>query len=139
MSKKRRRAGRRPAQSRRSQRAQPIWRTFRYQLPPLPEDITQEADRLRRQIPPFRLETELEQRFQAAMARFNVEDYQEALVKLLLCQALLPAGTRNQSLVFNIGQCYASLNDYEQARLYLESAVAPGRSFAGHCSPISWQ
>jgi len=124
MSKKRKRAGRRVTRSLGPKRSPPIWRTFRYQLPPLPENISQEAERLHRQIPSFRLEAELEQLFQAGMGRFKVKDYQGALAQLLLCQALMPAGRRSQPLLFNIGQCYASLNDYEQARLYLEAAAA---------------
>jgi tetratricopeptide (TPR) repeat protein len=124
MSKKRKRAGRRGPRSLGPKRSQPIWRTFRYQLPPLPKNITQEAERRHRQLSPFRLEEELEQLFQAGMERFEVEDYQGALTQLLLCQALLPAGRRSQPLLFNIGQCYASLNNYEQARLYLEAAAA---------------
>jgi len=124
MSKKRKRTRRRAPRSGGPKRSQPIWRTFRYQLPPLPKTITQEAERRQRQIPPFRLEGELEQLFQAGMERFNVADYQDALAHLLLCQALMPAEGRSQPLLFNIGQCYASLNDYEPARLYLEAAAA---------------
>lgn len=124
MSKKRKRVRRRASRTLGPKRSQSIWRTFRYQLPPMPEDISQEAERLHRQISPFRLDAELERLFQAGMERFNVEDYQGALVQLLLCQALMPAGRRSQPLLFNIGQCYASLNDYEQARLCLEAAAA---------------
>lgn len=104
--------------------APPIWRTFRYQVPPLPKEITQEAARIGGQISPFQLAGKLEQLFQAGLSRFEAQDYQGAVTQLLLCLALMPSERPSEPLLFNIGQCYAGLNDYEQARRYFEVVVA---------------
>lgn len=124
MSKKRRNLPRRRTRSTPRERTKPIWREFRRDIPPIPARIRQQAAQLRRRIAPSRLQAELERLFDQGMMHFNAEDYEAALDRLLLCQALMESVGRSQPLVFNIGQCYANLRDFGRARRWHETAVA---------------
>lgn len=126
MTKKRRRGlpRRRRTRSTPTRRVKPIWRKFRRKIPSVPAQYRQQAAQLRSRIPPSRMQAELERVFDEGMKHFNAEDYKGALDKLLLCQALMEGVGQSQPLAFNIGQCYASLGDYQRARRWHEVAVA---------------
>ncbi len=92
-------------------------------LPPFPPEIVRYGQRQKAQRSRRELEALAAEHFEVGQQFFALENYPRALPELQKCIAVTPEGMIGSAAVFNLGQCYANLGDFDAARQTLEFYV----------------